>query len=140
MYELGSPLRLPRVSLSLRNEGSSKADDAEREAKASPLSIPFGRHWMSVPLARGVRGSEIALREGTVALDRFFEGTSSGPRNLVVSARWSFLAPRDPRFLPTCPDEASSLEPTENRVNRPARQSGRVHDVETVAMAIGKGP
>src|SRR5262245_21713717 len=77
--------------------------------------------------------------EEAVALDGFGEGVFSIWGEFVVFAGRALFALGNGGFFPVGIDEAGVFKSAESRVDSAAGQSGYVHDVEAVLVAVCEG-
>ena len=69
----------------------------------------------------------------------FGERACTAGGDLVVPPRWSLLALRDGLRLPSRPHVPVALEAPEDGIHGPARETGGIHDVESVADGAADG-
>src|SRR5215813_281908 len=77
---------------------------------------------------------ELGLLQQSIAFDRFGQRLAPRARHFVILARWALLGQRDAVLLPLRGDKARALQPPQRRIDRPARQSRDVYDVEPVLI------
>src|SRR5215510_14666524 len=77
---------------------------------------------------------EQSLLQQPVALYCFSQSFVPPTSHLVILARRTLLGLRDAVFLPLRGDIARALQPPQRRIDRPARQSRDVYDVEAVLI------
>src|SRR5687768_3258703 len=74
-------------------------------------------------------------RERAVLRELSFEDACALRGHTVIAPRRPLLVARRFAIFPGGPHEAVALEPPQRRVNRAARQPGRIHDVEPMPRA-----